>query len=235
MLEAAGSELWIAEGEIVDFHGFAFPTRAVIVRLSSGSLWGWSPVRLTAELRQAVTDLGPVGHLVSPNKLHHLYLTEWLAAFPQAKLWGPASTIKKRRDLTFEASLEDRPPVDWGDEIDLAWFRGSPAMDEIVFLHKASRTAILADLSENFSEAFLEAHWSGWQRPLARLSKIVEGRGYTPLDWRVLWFDREPARAALKKVLAWHPEAVIMAHGEWQREGGVPYLKRALAWLAAEV
>ena len=40
-----------------------------------------------------VRALGPVRHLVSPNKLHHLFLGAWQARFPDAKLWGTASTI----------------------------------------------------------------------------------------------------------------------------------------------
>lgn len=35
----------------------------------------------------------------------------------------------------------------------------SPVMDEVVVLHRASRTVIVADLIENFSERFLRAHW----------------------------------------------------------------------------
>ena len=45
--------------------------------------------------------------------------------------------------------------------IDQAWFRGSFAMDEIVFLHRPSATAIVADLIQTFSNAFLRKHW-GW-------------------------------------------------------------------------
>jgi hypothetical protein len=74
------------------------------------------------------------------------------------------------------------------------WFRGSPLLDEIVFFHRPSRTAVLADLSENFEEAFLRRHWSWWQRPIARLWKIVEPYGYAPLEWRLSWRNRAPAR-----------------------------------------
>ena len=99
MLEQMHDALWVAEGEIVSFFGAPYPTRSAIVQLENGDLWIWSPVKLTAALRAEVDLLGPVRHLVSPNKLHHLYLAEWKAAFPEAQLWGPQSTIKKRPDL----------------------------------------------------------------------------------------------------------------------------------------
>ena len=103
-LERLDDGLWLAEGEIVSFYGFPYPTRSVIVRLTDGGLRVWSPVRLADELRGEVERLGDVAHLVSPNKLHHLYLAEWKSAYPEATLWGPQSTIR-RRELTFE------PPV----------------------------------------------------------------------------------------------------------------------------
>jgi hypothetical protein len=63
-----------------------YPTRSVIARLENDDLWIWSPVKLTADLRADVDRLGRVRHLVSPNKLHHLYLSEWKAAYPETAL-----------------------------------------------------------------------------------------------------------------------------------------------------
>ncbi|TNE41964.1 MAG: DUF4336 domain-containing protein, partial [Alphaproteobacteria bacterium] len=97
MLQEIGEDIWIAEGEIVNFFGFPYPTRAVLVRLDDGGLWVWSPVALSEELRAEIARIGPPRHLVSPNKIHHLYLKDWKAAYPEALLWGPQSTIDKRR------------------------------------------------------------------------------------------------------------------------------------------
>ncbi len=117
-LEAIDDNIWIAEGDLVSFYGFPYPTRSVIVRLVNDILWIWSPIALTPELRSEVEALGTVTHLVSPNKLHHLYLQDWKAAFPAAHLWGPQSTIEKRPDLTFEPSLQHTPPAEWAGAID---------------------------------------------------------------------------------------------------------------------
>jgi hypothetical protein len=109
MLQAIADNIWLVEGGIVSFYGFPYPTRAMIVRFGNGDLWLWSPVKLSEELRREVDGLGRVAHLVSPNKIHHLFLGEWKDAYPEAKLWGPASTIAKRSDLQFEAALQDVP------------------------------------------------------------------------------------------------------------------------------
>ncbi len=231
MLVSVGERLWLVEGDLVDFYSFAYPTRMVIARLGQEDLWIWSPVDLNDALRAEIDRLGRVAHLVSPNKIHHLFLQDWQRAYPQARLYGPASTIRKRKDLTFEAPLGDTAPEAWADDIDQAWFRGSLFLDEIFFFHRPSRTAILADASENFSEAFLARHWSWWQRPIGRLWKITEGYGYAPLELRLSTFNRADARRAVEKVLDRDPERVIMAHGEWQASDGRAYLERAFAWL----
>ena len=113
MLEQVHDALWIAEGEIVSFFGLPYPTRSVVARLANGDLWVWSPVKLTADLRNEVDSVGSVRHLVSPNKLHHLYLQEWKMAYPKAQLWGPQTTIKKRPDIKFQEALVDSPPAEW--------------------------------------------------------------------------------------------------------------------------
>jgi hypothetical protein len=232
-LEQVAQSLWVVEGAVVSFHGFAYPTRSVIVGLDSGVLWVWSPVGLTVSLRQEIDALGPVGHLVSPNKLHHLYLAEWHQAYPAALLWGPASTLRRHGSLTFQPPLIDQPPLAWRDEIDQAWFRGSLYLDEIVFLHRASRTAIFADLIQTFTDAFLRAHWRPWQRALAGPGGIVAAKAQAPLDWRLSFINRKLTRTARDKVVGWNCDRVIVAHGAWPRSDGSAFLKRSLSWLGA--
>ena len=65
----------------------------------TAALWVWSPIHLDPQLRDEVEALGKPAHLVSPNKIHHLFLGEWKAAYPGAKLWGLPAVARKRRDL----------------------------------------------------------------------------------------------------------------------------------------
>lgn len=231
MLEQIGDGAWLAEGAVVSFYGFPYPTRSVVARLGNGDLWVWSPIKLSEDLLGEVNRLGRVGHLVSPNKLHHLYLRDWAARFPEARVWGLPSVINKRRDVAFREPLSDDPPEDWRADLDQAWFRGSPFMDEVVFLHRPSRTVIVADLIENFTDSFLREHWSGWRRVLAELDGITSDNPRAPLEWRLSFLNRASARAARDKVLGWNCERVVMAHGEWQRSDGHAFLQHALAWL----
>jgi hypothetical protein len=145
-------------------------------------------------------------------------------------LWGPQTTIKKRADVKFQAALVDSPPAEWLPDIDQAWFRGSLAMDEIVFLHRPSATAIIADLIQTFSDRFLREHWGRW-RFLARLDGLTQDKACAPLEWRLSFINRAPARRALDKVLNWNCKRVIVAHGEWPRANGKAFLANSFRWL----
>lgn len=145
LLREFGNAIWIGDGPIVSFFGFEYPTRTVVIRLSGGGLFVWSPIKLSAELKREVDQLGPVRFLVSPNRLHHLFLAEWKAAYPRARLYASPGLRRKCKDLAFDADLADRPDVEWVAEIDQVPLRGS-TLTEVEFFHHASRTAIFADL-----------------------------------------------------------------------------------------
>jgi hypothetical protein len=172
-----------------------------------------------------------VQHLVSPNKLHYLFLEAWQKVFPDARMWGTPSTIAKVKTLRFTGTLGDEPPPEWAGQIDQFHFTNSPFLDEMMFFHRVSRTAIIADLSQPFSQAFLTHHWPWWLRKIAGMAKMVEGWGYPPPELRFSFRHRAAARQKIRALIGAHPERVVVAHGEIVRAGGEDYLRRAFSWL----
>jgi hypothetical protein len=73
---------------------------------------------------------------------------------------------------------------------------------------------------------------TGWRAVLARLGGILEPNAGIPGDWRASFLDREAARAALARVLAWDIERVVIAHGVPVERDGKELVRRAFAWLA---
>ncbi|MBS0278397.1 MAG: DUF4336 domain-containing protein [Proteobacteria bacterium] len=226
-LEPFGPDIWLAEGPVVSFYGFPYPTRMIVIRLSDGGLFVWSPIALTPALKAQVDALGPVAHVVSPNKIHHLSMGEWQDAYPSARLYASPGLAQKRKDLRFDAVLGDSPPAVWAADIDQVEMGGSAFLTEIVFFHRKSRTAIFADLIENFRPGWFKG-WKGW---LARLDGIVMPHGGAPREWRIT-FKKTIARAALARILAWQPEQVVMAHGELTRTDGTTFIRKSFRWLA---
>ena len=146
MLVPFGEDLYFADGPAVSFFGFPYPTRMAVARLSSGNTWVWSPIALTEKLIRAVEAIGPVRYIVSPNKLHHLALSQWRHRWPEARIYAPPGLARRRQKLALDAELGDAPDPQWAADIDQVIFRGSFAMEEVVFFHRRSRTAIFGDL-----------------------------------------------------------------------------------------
>ena len=227
MLTEIDRDIWIAEGPSVSFFGFPYPTRMTLVRLSDGGLWLCSPIELTNALADEIKTLGPVQHLVSPNKIHHLFLGQWAQAWPEAKLWASPGLARRRRDLSFDGELGDAAEPVWERDIDQLIFRGSFALDEVVFFHRASRSAIITDLVQKFDPATQR----GWRGLLMRLDGLVGPEGSTPRELRLTFWNRRAAREALRKMLGWNPQRLIIAHGQWVRENGREALARAFSWI----
>jgi hypothetical protein len=222
-----GSEIWIADGPVTSFHGFAYPTRMAVIRLSDGSLFVWSPIALSDSLGAAVNAFGPVRHLVSPNALHHLYLGEWKSAYPAARLYGTPRLCRKREDLGFDAELSDAAEPAWSADIEQVVLHGSFALTEVVFFHRGSRTALFADLIQNFPRDWFK----GWRGCLARHSGIVAPNPGAPVDWRASFLNRRAARASVGKILAWPIERVLIAHGDLPTGDAAAFVRRAFTWL----
>ncbi len=49
---------------------------------------------------------------------------------------------------------------------------------------------------------------------------------------RLTFWNRRAARESLRRALAWDPQRLIIAHGEWVRENGSEELARSFAWLS---
>jgi len=227
MLRELDRNIWIAERP-QRFWGLEVGTRMTVIRLADGSLLLHSPVALDPELRGELDSLGSVRFAVAPNRFHHLHAGEVLQAYPEARLWVAPGVEQKRPDLVIEALLGDEAPEQWKQEVGQIFFRGRPFENEIVFLHRASRTLILCDIALNFGP---RAH------PVTRLvMRMLRSYGrFAPsrLD-PLLIRDRHAAKQALERILAWDFDRVVIAHGEVLESGGPESLRAGYEWLLVD-
>ncbi|MCB1396177.1 MAG: DUF4336 domain-containing protein [Rhodobacter sp.] len=228
VLQAFGPGVWLAEGApVVAALGFRYPLRMTVLRLGDGGLVLWSPVQPTRALRDAVADLGPVRALVAPNRLHHLFLGDWAQAFPQARLLAAPGVAQKRPDLTIAGELGDTPPDDWADAIDTRLIPNTIA-PEVLLFHRESGTALVCDLLQNMA-----ADWyHGWRAVVARLDRMTEPTPTMPRKFR-LAARGVAARAALRAVMDWPAERVVVAHGTPVAQGGRAFLRQAFGAMAS--
>lgn len=227
-LQEFGPDIWLCDGPAVrGAMGFHFPTRMVVIRLANRDLFIWSPVALTDGLRAALWDLGRIGHVVAPNTLHHVFLAEWQAAYPDARYFAAPGLREKRPDLRLDQVLTAAAPADWAGQIDQAVFDGNTLATEVVFFHRASRTAIFTDLLQQMPRGWFR----GWRAVIARLDLMTAAAPEVPRKFRMAFRNRPATRAALDRVLTWPTERLVFAHGGPVAQGGQRAIAHAFRWL----
>jgi Domain of unknown function (DUF4336) len=227
MLRSLATDLWVVE-QPLRFKGIALGARMTVVRLRNGELFLHSPVALHPELRDALLRIGTPRHVVAPNRFHHLFITDYRQAFPGVRLYAAPRLPDKRRDVGFDAVLEDAPAPPWDGELDQEVFKGFPFMSEVVFCHRASRTLLTCDLAFNI----------GPEAPFAtRLAfRLLGGYGRLAPTLVEKWLirDRVAARGSLARILAWDFERVVVSHGQVVESGGRDALRAGYQWLLKE-
>ena len=224
-----GPELWLVDGPAVTgAAGFRFPTRMAVVRLpAEGGLWVWSPVALTEEVRRAVDALGPVRHLVAPNSLHHTFLGEWAARYPDARVHAAPGLTQEVAATAIHSTLADEPDPAWAGALDQVIVRGSRLTTEAVFYHRDSATVLVTDLVQQIPKGW----YRGWRAVVARLDLMTASRPSVPRKFRMATRDRSTARADVARILEWPSDRLVMAHGAPIPSGGQKALRQAFEWL----
>ena len=232
-LKPFAADIWIVDGPEIAMRylgtSIPFPTRMTVVRLASGQLWVHSPIAWDEGLAAAVVKLGPVSWLVAPNSLHYWYLPVWQAKFPAARSYGVSTLHKRaRRPVRLDEELTDEPPRAWGDTFHQCLLPGS-LLTEVDFFHLATRTLVLTDLIENFE---LDRVRRAWMRWALRLFGGAAPDGTAPRDMRWSFIGhRRQVRAAVRRMIAWAPERIVLAHGRCYERDGVAELRRAFRWV----
>ncbi len=185
--------------------------RMTIVRLADGGLWLYSPVEIDDRLAAQLAELGGVAHIVAPNRYHHLFAGGAKQRYAQAALWAAPGLPEKRRDLAFDGVVS-AADARWHGQLDAIVLTSVPKFNEVVFLHRASRTLICADLIFN-----IRRDDSFGTRLLYRMLGVY-GRAAQSWYFRKS-IDRTAVGPQLDALLAWDFDRICMSHGD-VLEGG---------------
>jgi hypothetical protein len=221
-LEPFAEDIWTVSRP-QKFWGIETGTRTTLMRLSSDGLFVHCPMALDEETRREVDALGPVEGVVAPSLFHHLYVGEWMAAYPKAEVWACPGLERKRSDLRWTGVLGDAPVDVWKADVEQASFTAR-FENEIVFFHRKSRTLVCADALLNLSR-----HPSQLTRAVAFLmGNSGPGKGYLE---RIAVRDYRLGRTQVDRIAEWDIEKITLAHGEQIQSDGRRTLLDAYAWL----
>jgi hypothetical protein len=196
----------------VRLAGTAFESRMTVIRLAGGELMVHSPAPIDAALAAGIRALGgPVAHIVLPGNFHHLNALSAQAAFPDARTWICPGVERKQPGLRYDGVLGDAAPAAWAAEIEQVLVQGARIMREVAMYHRASRTLILVDLIENFTDR--TPRLSGTLKFWFRLVRMWNHPRPAP-EYRLGWTDRAAAAQSLRRILAWDFKRIVIAHGD---------------------
>lgn len=231
MLKPVAENVWIFDDAPITPLGVPVPIRMTVLRLSDGAVLLHSPTRYSVALRDEIAGLGPIKFLVAPNVAHWMFMPDWQNAVPDALLAAAPGLAGRRQvraaGLRVDRELNDGPLDEWAGEIETV-IVPAPLFVEVALFHKTSRTLVLTDLVQNLDPNALP--------PLARNAADLLGStapdGRAPVYLRALL--RLGGRAvgeAAARLIAFRPDRVIFAHGQWFESDGTERLRRSLDWL----
>jgi hypothetical protein len=223
-LERLVDGVWLAQSP-VRFLGLRITSTMTVLRLGDGTVLLYSPVAMTPERRAAIDAIGPVAHLYAPNTFHHLWIGEWAAAYPSARLHAPAGLATKRPDLRidrFHNRPDERGVFAGVVEVPIEGF----VLEETVLFHSPTRTLVVADLVHNlgrprhlWTKVYL---WiMGFYDRIA-LSRMIRWTAFP---------DRTAARRSLDTLAGLPFERIVVGHGSPIVVDARSALTNAYAWL----
>lgn len=222
MLQPIDDNIW---HKVHAFHvnGLPITSRMTIVRLPERKLLIHSPIPLSNDLHRQIDELGSVAFIVAPNKMHHLFLAPFAAAFPDATVYGPKGLAKKRPDLGVIKELPAGEVPEWLPDLEHFAFAGIPAGSESLWFHRPSSTLIVTDLLQWMQG---DLPWS--IKTYAVLTGVRRGLA-VPRTVRALVRDRAAAAQSAERVLGWPFSTVVTAHNTIVSKDAHAQVARALS------
>jgi hypothetical protein len=212
--------MWFVE-QSFDLYRAELGIRMTVVRLPGGDLWLHSPVRFGENLAAQLSEFGPVRHIVSPSKMHRLFVLDWLAAFPAATHYVAAGMTLRAPGAKLPTTLGPSAPREWGGAIETQELLGVPELNEIEFYHAPTRTLILTDLLFNI----IEGDW--WTRLFFTLNGAY-GRPALTRVYRRFVKDPVAFRGSVERLQRWDYDRVVVSHGAVIERDGKSALAAAM-------
>ncbi|KAH8799777.1 hypothetical protein F5884DRAFT_811225 [Xylogone sp. PMI_703] len=223
--------------------------RSSIVRLSTGSLAVFSPVALTPAVREKVDSLGTMRYIVALNIAHHIHISAWAKAFPDANVICVEGLPEKREEdistqgTTFSHifTTANKTTLHISDEFDAEFdyeYVSAASNKDLVFLHKPTRTLIEADLLLNLpaTEQYSKVPGGTSVGMLGKaVSSAFSAKGNMTWQKRSLWYgvgskNRQSFGESMRRILGWDFDMIIPCHGDVIDRDAKATFQRLMEW-----
>ena len=204
--------IWVHD-DAMSLMGAQLRLRMTAVKLASGKIWIHSPTKISASLKKEVEELGEVGFIVGPSNGHNLWLSEWIAAFPQAAVYVSGG-IPGKLKLTNYQLLDENINKIWPDDFNHDYMSGVPFFNESLFLHEKTRSLIVTDFIQNHSG-------EGGKGLSGVINKcLFQPMGFKgkclapPLKLKFMIKQKKEFVSFIERIKKWEFDRIIVTHGD---------------------
>jgi hypothetical protein len=213
--------LWSLERHLRLPAGPILPSRTTVVRLGSGNLALISPPPPHDETFSTIEALGTVSALIAPNSFHYLYVNDAVRRYPDAALYLAPGLQARIATLPPGIDLRDGLPTPDLEQVSLCPAHGA---SEAILFHRPSRILILSDVAFNLVHLDRALDRMFW-----RAFGVPREFGPSRTARLMLLNDHRVVRQALRHVLEWPFERIVVAHGDVVQTDARARFERAFA------
>ncbi|KAK5048196.1 hypothetical protein LTR84_005866 [Exophiala bonariae] len=224
--------------------------RTTIVKLLSGSLAVFSPIRLTEKVKQKIRSLGRVLFITVLNLEHHLFLSDWANEYTDAIIIGMEGLSEKRSERKDIETIKFTHVISTTNEtkgVHAAFdaefeyeFMAASRNKDVVFHHKPSATLIQADILFNLPAleqySLVSKTDSGI---LTRIfNKVLTTKGSLLGQKIILWYsvaqNKEDFAKSTTIIGEWAFDRMIPCHGDVIETGARSIFRSATDWFTVK-
>lgn len=209
---------------------------------------------LTPDVQAKLAALGgPVKYIIALDIEHHIFLSDWAKAFPEAKLIGPEGLPEKRAKATdpkigkepFAVVFQAKPDklaikIDPEFDADFAYeYVDAHANKELVFFYKPDRVLIEADMMFNLPAVEQYSRVPEAEKKVGLPAKLFIGINSTEGEAkgmkRFLWYamsarDRPGFNESVGRIDQWDFVTLVPCHGETMVGNAKEVWRKVFAW-----
>lgn len=177
-----------------------------LIQLKSGDLIIHSSAPFNEGVISEIREWGNPRWILEATNFHDTFATAGIRAFPEARFLAPEGFPKAK---SLDALDLDTPPPEWNEEVEVSKIEGMPKINEYAFLHRPSKTLIVADLFFNIPDS-AGAYTKGGLR-------LLSGIKSHPGTSRLLTLSIKDAGAfarSIRQISQLDFDKIIVGHGQ---------------------
>lgn len=196
------------------------PIKMTLVRLQTGVVL-ISPLPNIERFTTQINAFGKVTDIVAPNLYHNLGIPKASEIYPNARLWGAPGFRQKLPNINWHQEITSG---NWPYQQELAviFIEGMPKMNEVVFIHRNSKTLVVTDLCFNHIHGKGLGYWI-----IFNLFGTYKRFAVSKLFLKMVK-DRKAFIKSVHMLLSEEFDKIVIPHGEIITNNGREKLQEAM-------